>query len=346
MINIIYFKNEWAWEILDTQDPLLTIVVPCYNEEAVLDETTKELSNVMFQLIKNHKINASSTVLLVDDGSKDKTWSIIEHTAKTNPLIQGLKLSRNFGHQGALIAGLETARQYSDCVISIDADLQDDVSAIYKFIDKYHEGYDIVFGVRDKRETDTFFKRNTALFFYKLMGKMGVRLVPNHADYRLMNKRALDEFVKYQEENLFIRGIIPLLGFKTTKVYYNRMERFAGESKYPLKKMISFAMDGITSFSIAPIKLMTWIGSIIVLLGACIGIYSLFSWAFNHTISGWTSLILSIWIIGGMQLVAIGVIGEYIGKIFNETKHRPRYTIEQSTVDQILTDQYREKVKI
>lgn len=331
---------------MENKIPVLSIVVPCYNEEAVLGETTKELSNIMFQLIENHRINASSTVLLVDDGSIDKTWSIIEHTSKTNPLIQGLKLSRNFGHQGALIAGLETANGFSDCVISIDADLQDDVNAIYEFVDKYQDGYDIVYGVRDKRDTDTFFKRNTALAFYKLMGKLGVKLVPNHADYRLMNKKALTEFMKYQEENLFIRGIIPLLGFKTTEVYYNRKERFAGDSKYPLKKMLAFALDGITSFSIAPIKLVTWIGTSMIFIGTCVAIYSVITWFFNHAISGWTSLILSIWLVGGMQLLAIGIIGEYVGKIFKETKHRPRYTIEQCTNLNILKSEKREKTLI
>ncbi|RYL89795.1 glycosyltransferase [Sporolactobacillus sp. THM7-4] len=309
----------------------MAIVVPCYNEEAVLEETTKELTRIMEQLVQEKKISRNSMILYVDDGSKDSTWAIIERKTMDNPFVQGLKLSRNFGHQGALIAGMETADSFADCVITIDADLQDDVQAIYAFIDKYHQGYDLVYGVRNKRETDTFFKRNTALAFYKLMGKMGVHLVPNHADYRLMSKRVLDEFVKYQEENIFIRGIVPLLGFKSAKVYYDRKERFAGESKYPLKKMISFAIDGITSFSIVPIKLVTCIGFFIVMLGALVAAYSLIVWLLNHTISGWTSLMLSIWIIGGMQLIAIGVIGEYIGKIFKETKNRPRYTIERNT---------------
>ncbi|GGL45424.1 glycosyltransferase family 2 protein [Sporolactobacillus putidus] len=315
--------------------PLLSIVVPCCNEEAVLDETTKELTEIMSNLVTEERIRPDSVILFVDDGSKDRTWAIIEQKTKINPFVQGLKLSRNFGHQGALVAGIETAGKFSDCVISIDADLQDDVHAIYEFIDKYHEGCDIVYGVRDKRETDTFFKRNTALAFYGLMNKMGVKLVPNHADYRLMSKRAILEFEKYKEENIFLRGIIPLLGFKTARVYYNRKERFAGESKYPLKKMIAFAIDGVTSFSIVPIKMVTWLGFFLVMIGAGIAVYSIAVWLLDHTISGWTSLILSIWIVGGMQLIAIGVIGEYIGKIFKETKRRPRYSVEISTMDEL-----------
>ena len=311
--------------------PMLTIVVPCYNEELVLEKTTQELTRVLDKLVVKNKINSKSIILYVDDGSKDSTWEVIEKLTDLNAYVQGLKLSRNFGHQGALIAGLETARDFSDCVISIDADLQDDVDAIEMFIDKFNEGYEIVYGVRDKRDTDTFFKRNTALFYYKLMGKLGVNLVPNHADYRLLSKRALDEFVKYQEENIFIRGIIPLLGFKSAKVYYDRKERFAGESKYPLKKMLAFAFDGITSFSIAPVRFVTFLGFVLVFVGIVIAIYTLCSKIFSYTISGWTSLMLSVWLVGGVQLLAIGIIGEYIGKIFKETKRRPRYTIEKNT---------------
>jgi glycosyltransferase involved in cell wall biosynthesis len=312
---------------------MLSIIVPCYNEEEVLPKTIKELSYVLSKLIETNKISSKSNILFVDDGSQDKTWEIIRNTSKENCYIEGLKFSRNFGHQNALVAGMEIAKQYSDCVITIDADLQDDINAIFQFIEKYKEGYDIVYGVRDKRDTDTLFKKSTALGFYTLMEKMGVNLVPNHADYRLLSKRALEELFKYQEKNLFLRGIIPLLGFKSAKIYYNRKERFAGDSKYPLKKMISFALDGITSFSIAPIKLVTIIGTIITLFGLCVAVYSLSAWLLNHTINGWTSLILSIWIIGGMQLIAIGIIGEYIGKIFTESKHRPRYTIETCTID-------------
>ncbi|MBM7653889.1 glycosyltransferase family 2 protein [Neobacillus cucumis] len=325
--------------------PLLTIVVPCYNEEPTLDETTKELTRIMDKLVSNKKINNESIILYVDDGSKDQTWDKIEEKIASSRYVHGLKLSRNFGHQGALIAGLETAREFSDCVISIDADLQDDVEAIIEFIDKYQEGYEIVYGVRDKRDTDTPFKRNTALWFYSLMNKMGVKLVPNHADYRLMSKRALDEFVKYQEENLFIRGIIPLLGFKSTKVFYNRKERFAGESKYPLKKMIAFALEGMTSFSVAPIRLVSALGYLMVLIGIGIAIYALFAKIFSYTVSGWTSLMLSIWIVGGVQLVALGIIGEYVGKVFKETKGRPRYTIEQNSYLEKHQEKYPDLMK-
>ncbi|RYM04599.1 glycosyltransferase [Sporolactobacillus sp. THM7-7] len=320
---------------MNKKSPILSIIVPCCNEAPVLEETTRELTTVMDHLVREGKISSDSMILYVDDGSTDDTWAIIEQKAGHHPYVQGLKLSRNFGHQSALIAGIEATQDLSDCMISIDADLQDDVAAIDAFVDKYREGYDIVYGVRRKRKSDTFFKRSTALTFYKLMEKMGVRLVPNHADYRLMSKRAVDELMKYQEENLFLRGIVPLLGFPAVKVYYDRKKRFAGESKYPLKKMIAFAFDGITSFSIAPIKLVTCIGFLLVLLGAGVAIYSLAVWFLDHTISGWTSLILSIWIIGGMQLVAIGVIGEYIGKIFQETKRRPRYIIERNTTEKM-----------
>lgn len=313
---------------------LLSIVVPCFNEEEVLNETTRELTSVLDHLVTSRKISPDSKIFFVDDGSRDQTWPLIQEKVTQDHYVQGVKLSRNFGHQYALLAGMETAANVSDCIISIDADLQDDVQAIFKMVDKYLEGNDIVYGVRDKRDTDTFFKRNTALAFYRLMNRMGVRLVPNHADFRLMSRRAVGELMNYREENIFLRGIVPLLGFPSTKVYYNRKERFAGKSKYPFKKMIAFAVDGITSFTIVPIKLVTSLGFTIVLIGIIIAVYTLVEWFLNHTISGWTSLILSIWLVGGMQLIAIGVIGEYIGKIFKETKRRPRYTIEISTLSQ------------
>ncbi|MCO7174948.1 glycosyltransferase family 2 protein [Sporolactobacillus kofuensis] len=313
-------------------EQILTIVVPCYNEEAVLKETVTRLRGVLMHACREQLIAKGSTLLLVDDGSSDHTWEIIEHYIEEYKEVTGLKLSRNFGHQNALIAGMETARPYSDCVITIDADLQDDVNAIKQFLIKYNEGFDIVYGVRDKRETDTFFKRNTARMFYGLMGHLGVKTVPNHADFRLLSRRVLDELIKYQEENIFLRGMIPLLGFKSTKVYYNRAERFAGESKYPLKKMLNFAVDGITSFSIAPIRIVTYLGASIVGIGFLIGVYALIQHFLGHVVTGWTSMILSIWLLGGIQLTAIGVIGEYIGKIFKETKHRPRYIIEKQLV--------------
>lgn len=325
---------------------LLTIVVPCYNEEAVLKETTKQLLNVIKNLVTAQKISSLSGILFVDDGSSDQTWDIIEQYSHLYQEVRGLKLSRNFGHQNALIAGMETTRAYSDCVVTIDADLQDDVSTIYNFVDKYHEGYDIVYGVRDKRQTDTFFKKHTALLFYKIMGGLGVKSIPNHADFRLLNRRVLDQFVKYQEENIFLRGIIPLLGFKSTKVYYNRAERFAGDSKYPLKKMVNFAVDGITSFSIEPIRVVMYFGTTITAVGFLIALYALIQHFLGNVIYGWTSIIISIWLIGGIQLIAIGIIGEYIGKIFKEVKHRPRYIVEKVITNGISNKNKVKKISI
>lgn len=311
-----------------SQYPKLTIVVPCYNEEAVLHETMKQLSGVLESLIQSKLIAKDSTLLFVDDGSRDKTWQIIESASARHPFVKGIKLSRNAGHQNALLAGLTVASEHSDCVISIDADLQDDIRAIRDFMEKYWQGYDIVYGVRDSRETDTWFKRTSAQGFYWLMGKMGIQLVPNHADFRLMSKRTLEELLKYKEANLFLRGIIPLLGFPSTKVYYDRKERMAGESKYPLKKMLAFALDGITSFSITPVRFVTALGFITFILSAFVGLYALIEELAGHTVSGWASLIISIWLLGGLELMAVGLIGEYIGKIFKEVKRRPRYTIE------------------
>ncbi|MEZ0118373.1 UNVERIFIED_ORG: glycosyltransferase involved in cell wall biosynthesis [Heyndrickxia coagulans] len=311
-----------------SQYPKLTIVVPCYNEEAVLHETMKQLSEVLESLIQSKLIAKDSMLLFVDDGSRDKTWQIIESASARHPFVKGIKLSRNAGHQNALLAGLTVASEHSDCVISIDADLQDDIRAIRDFMEKYWQGYDIVYGVRDSRETDTWFKRTSAQGFYWLMGKMGIQLVPNHADFRLMSKRALEELLKYKEANLFLRGIIPLLGFPSTKVYYDRKERMAGESKYPLKKMLAFALDGITSFSITPVRFVTALGFVTFILSAFVGLYALIEELAGHTVSGWASLIISIWLLGGLELMAVGLIGEYIGKIFKEVKRRPRYTIE------------------
>ncbi|MFX3619513.1 MAG: glycosyltransferase family 2 protein [Sporolactobacillus sp.] len=313
-------------------ESILTIVVPCFNEEDVLDETIPRLRSVLVHACKENLIGSGSTLLLVDDGSADRTWEIINQYVSNYREVTGLKLSRNFGHQNALIAGMESARPYSDCIVTIDADLQDDVHAIRDFLIKFNEGYDVVYGVRKKRATDTAFKRNTAAFFYKIMQRLGVRMVPNHADFRLLSRRVLDQFVRYKEENLFLRGMIPLLGFKSTKVYYERGKRLAGESKYPLKKMLNFAIDGITSFSVAPIRMVTYLGVCVAGLGFFFGIYALIQHFLGHATSGWTSIILSIWLIGGMQLIATGVIGEYIGKIFKETKHRPRYIIEKKLV--------------
>ncbi|EUJ27466.1 glycosyl transferase [Listeria floridensis FSL S10-1187] len=323
--------------------PFLTIVVPCYNEEEVLDETTKQLTQMMESMLERDLISDDSKILYVDDGSKDATWSLISEKTADNRWVTGVKLSRNFGHQGALLAGLNAAYEKSDCIVSIDADLQDDVRVIADFLEKFREGYDVVYGVRGKRDTDTFFKRNTALAFYRFMERIGVKLVPNHADYRLLSKRALKEFLNYKEENMFIRGIIPLLGFKSTKVYYDRNERFAGESKYPLKKMISFAVDGITSFSIAPIRMLLALGFVMFAVGIGIGIYALVQKIMGQVTAGWTSLMISVWIVGGIQLLAIGVLGEYIGKIFKEVKGRPRYTIEENLyAEKVAKEEVRE----
>ncbi|KJL03292.1 MULTISPECIES: glycosyltransferase family 2 protein [Priestia] len=309
--------------------PILTIVVPCYNEEEVFTETSFQLTTVVKELIDERLVSSESTILFVDDGSKDSTWSLIEKESCSNLFVKGLKLARNVGHQNALLAGLEAAYQQSDCVISIDADLQDDINAIRTFVEKYWLGYEVVYGVRDSRETDTLFKRTTAVGFYRFMNKLGIQLVQNHADFRLMSKRALGELMKYKEGNVFLRGLVPLVGFRSTEVTYDRKERTAGESKYPLKKMLAFAFDGITSFSVAPIRLLTLLGGASFLFSVAFGIYALIQKYLDHTQIGWTSLILSIWLVGGLQLMGIGLVGEYIGKIFNEVKQRPKYTVER-----------------
>ena len=267
--------------------------------------------------------------VFVDDGSKDSTWKIIEEQSLRIPYITGVKLAANAGHQNALLAGLNSVIDRCDCSVSLDADLQDDPAVIRDFVLNYQEGYDVVYGVRNSRETDTIFKRSTAKAFYKLMIKMGVNIVNDHADFRLMSNRALKNLSEFKEVNLFLRGLVPLVGLKSTKVYYKRQERMAGESKYPLKKMLAFSLDGITSFSITPIRLVTLMGIIISLLSILAGVYALFSKLFGVTVSGWTSIILSIWFLGGIQLISLGLIGEYIGKIYKETKHRPKYFIEQ-----------------
>jgi glycosyltransferase involved in cell wall biosynthesis len=311
--------------------PFLTIVVPCFNEEEVFKETSTQLTSVITDLINDSLISQESKILFVDDGSKDRTWKLIEKGCMENPYVTGLKLAKNVGHQNALIAGLETSSKHSDCVVSIDADLQDDIKVIRTFVEKYWEGFDIVYGVRDKRDTDTFFKRTTALGFYWIMERLGINLVPNHADFRLMSKRALEQLFNFRETNLFLRGLVPLLGFQSTKVYYDRKERMAGVSKYPLKKMLLFAFDGITSFSVTPIRFVTLLGFLSVILSSFAGGYAFIQEMLRHTQSGWTSIMLSIWFVGGLQLLGIGIIGEYIGKIYNEVKKRPRYAVEIDT---------------
>lgn len=309
----------------------LTIVVPCYNEEEVLPETVKELSALMKKMQEDGKVSPDSKILFVNDGSRDKTWQLISEYTEKYSWVTGIKFSRNYGHQNALLAGMTTAVDYSDMIITIDADLQDDVNAIPKMVDKYLAGYDVVYGVRNNRDTDTWFKRRTALAFYSLMKKLGVNLVPDSADYRLLSQRATRSLLQFSERNLFLRAMVPLVGYKSTKLYYARKERFAGESKYPLKKMIAFATDGITSFSIAPIHLILWLGILIMLISLLFMVYVLVEKIMGNTVSGWSSLMMSIWFLGGAQLVAISVIGEYVGKVFTEVKRRPRFTIETET---------------
>lgn len=306
----------------------LALVVPCYNEEAVMKISSEALRGVLEDLIGKQKIAEDSFVLFVDDGSKDKTWELIEEEHRLHSNVKGLKLAGNVGHQFALTAGLITAKDCSDVTVSIDADLQDDVSVIEEMIDKFHAGNDIVYGVRKDRSSDTFFKRFTAQSFYKLMAAMGVKTVYNHADFRLMSKRAVEQFSKYRETNLFLRGMMPLIGYQTDCVYYERKERVAGESKYPLKKMLALAFNGISSFSVKPISLITALGIIIIILSFFAAIYAFVSYFTGRVTAGWTSLILSIWFLGGVQLVSIGLIGQYIGKIYIEVKQRPRYNIE------------------
>ncbi|MGK4161542.1 glycosyltransferase family 2 protein [Limosilactobacillus reuteri] len=310
---------------------ILTIVVPCYNEQEVLPETVKELGGVLEKLIKDGKVSPQSKILFVNDGSKDKTWKLISKYTKEYEYVTGIKFSRNYGHQNALLAGMSVAVKYSDMIITIDADLQDDIYAIPKMVEKYNEGYDVVYGVRNSRETDTFFKRRTALAFYGLMGKLGVNLIPDSADYRLLSKRATESLLAFKERNLFLRGMVPLVGYDSAKVYYARKERFAGKSKYPLSKMLHFALDGITSFSIAPIHLILYLGMLTVIFSVIMMIYTLVEKINGHIVSGWASLMISIWFLGGIQLISISIIGEYIGKIFSEVKHRPRFNIEEET---------------
>ena len=308
---------------------VLYLVIPCYNEEEVLPETSKRLTAKLGAMIEMGLISQDSKIVFVNDGSKDHTWQLIRQYHEENPMIQGINLSRNKGHQSALLAGLMTVKEYCDLAISMDADLQDDVDAIDQFVEKYYEGCEVVYGVRSERKTDSFFKRASAQSFYKLMLHMGVEIVYNHADYRLMSRRALDEMEGFKEVNLFLRGIVPLIGFQSGVVTYERHERFAGESKYPLKKMLNFAFDGITSFSVKPIRMVTTLGIIIFAISILMLIYFLITWCIGWTVPGWTSIVVSVWAIGGLQLLAIGIIGEYIGKIYMETKARPKFIVQE-----------------
>ncbi len=320
----------------------LFCVIPCYNEQEVLPETSKRLEAKLKDLIAAGKISDDSRILFVNDGSKDNTWNMIKDLHEKNEIFQGINLSKNMGHQNALLAGLMTAKDLCDAAISLDADLQDDINAIDEMVDKFNNGCDIVYGVRSKRATDTFFKKFTAESFYKLINSMGGNTVYNHADYRLMSRRALMALSEFGEVNLFLRGIVPMVGFKSDVVYYERAERFAGESKYPLKKMLSFAIEGITSLSTKPIKIITGLGFFIFFVSIVVLIYSLVRHFTGQTIPGWTTTVLSVWAIGGLIMISLGVIGEYIGKIYLETKNRPRFIIESYVGDEedVETSEY------
>ena len=306
----------------------LYVVIPSYNEQEVLPETAKQMKDKMEQLIRQKKISDLSRVVFINDGSKDNTWQMICKLHQDNPLFSGINLSKNRGHQNALLAGLMTVKEYADMVISMDADLQDDINAIDQMVDKYLAGCDIVYGVRSKRKTDSFFKRFTAEAFYRIMNHLGANTVFNHADYRLMSKRALEGLAQFKEVNLFLRGIVPMIGYPSDIVTYERKERFAGESKYPLKKMLALALEGITSLSIKPIRLITGLGFMVFFVSIAMLIYILVRFFMGATVVGWASVAVSVWAIGGLLLLSIGVVGEYIGKIYLETKERPRFIVE------------------
>jgi len=308
--------------------PRLTIIVPCYNEAAVLPKSSQVLGTILTKMIQSKQVNPRSQILFVDDGSSDQTWTLIRQLEQDNLIFSGLKFSRNFGHQNALMAGMQVAGKFADAVITIDADLQDDPQLIPKMVTQFNDGNDIVLGVRNDRSSDSTFKRWTAETFYKLMRQIGVQLVPDHADFRLLSHRAVQALMQYSETNLFLRGIIPQLGLPTSKLFYRRKPRFAGESKYPFKKMLAFALDGITSFSIAPIQAIMVLGIGVILISLGMLIYTAIRFFTGNVINGWTSLMMSLWFLGGIQLIGISVIGTYIGKIFAEVKHRPRYIIE------------------
>lgn len=310
-------------------EPTVYFVIPCYNEEAVLPETTRRLTEKLNAMRDTGLIGESSRILYVDDGSKDKTWLLISQFNRENSWVEGVKLSHNRGHQNALLCGLMSAMSRCDAAISMDADLQDDIDALDQFVARFREGCDVVYGVRNKRDTDTWFKRTTAEGFYKVMQLLGVDVVFNHADYRLMSRRALEALSEYKEVNLFLRGIVPLIGYRSDYVYYDRHERFAGESKYPLKKMLSFALDGITSFSVKPLKLISNLGILISVLSIFGLLYALISYFAGVAVSGWTAIVCSIWLLGGLQMLCLGVVGGYIGKIYSEVKARPRFRVEE-----------------
>lgn len=311
--------------------PNLWLVIPCYNEEEMLDISVNIMGEKIHSLIDNGVISCSSRVLFVDDGSADKTWEIINKCSEKDPVFSGIKLAHNAGHQNALMAGMMYAKDKCDCIISMDADLQDDIDAIDKMVEKYNEGCQVVYGVRSSRAKDTAFKRGTAQFFYKFMNKLGTHVVYDHADYRLLSNQALHALEEFKETSLFLRGIVPTLGFKTDKVYYERKERAAGESKYPLKKMVGFAVDGITSFSTKPLHLIFIVGLLLAFLSVCGFIYGIVAFCLHKALPAWLISTCSIWLVGGIIILCLGIIGEYIGKIYFEVKHRPRYIIEEAT---------------
>ena len=313
--------------------PRLFIVIPCYNEQEALPITSKRLIELTDDMLEKKIIDPASRIVLVDDGSRDDTWQIITNLHKSDERFEGIKLAHNAGHMNALWAGMSLSSERCDCVITIDADLQDDVNAMYDFLEEYKKGADVVYGVRSSREKDTSFKRNTAQIFYKTMNKMGVEMVYNHADYRLLSHRALNALLSFGEVNIFLRGMVPMLGFKSAQVYYERGNRVAGESKYPLKKMIAFAIEGITSLSNRPIRWVLGLGILCALLGLVMAIYVMVSMLRGHSVAGWASIMMSIWLIGGFQLMSLGMIGEYIGKIYMETKHRPKFILEKHLKD-------------
>ena len=320
------------------KEEILYVVVPCYNEEEVLEETTKQLKVKMEKLVKDKIVSEKSRVMYVNDGSKDKTWDLIQKISKREKYFTGISLSRNRGHQNALLGGLMTAKNYADVIISMDADLQDDINAMDEMLEKYYDGCDIVYGVRSARKKDTFFKRVTAEGFYKFMSALGVDCVYNHADYRLTSKRVLQELEGFQEVHLFLRGMFPLIGFRSDIVYYERNERFAGESKYPLKKMLNFAWDGITSFSVKPLRLISSVGFFILLLSVFFGIYMIVRMCIGQSVYDWMIFVLSIFFMGGLQMLFLGIVGEYIGKIYGEVKGRPRYIISGNLLEEDKND--------
>lgn len=315
------------------KNPVLYIVIPCYNEQEALPITAKRLTELTDDMLAKGLIDPASRIVLVDDGSRDETWQVIRELHAADKRFEGVKLAHNAGHMNALWAGMTLSAEKCDCVITIDADLQDDVNAMYGFLEEYAKGADVVSGVRSSRKKDTFFKRTTAQGFYKVMNKLGVEMVYNHADYRLLSRRALEALLSFGEVNMFLRGMVPMLGFKNAQVYYERGERVAGESKYPLKKMIAFAMEGVTSLSNKPIRYVLLLGALCALLGLVMAVYVIISLIRGHAAAGWASTMMSIWLLGGLQLMALGLIGEYVGKIYMETKRRPKFILEEHLHD-------------